>query len=332
MAGATTYGDGSTVNREDLLDLLSVLEPEKTPVTSLAGKSAKPGNLFTEWGLDAYDVPEFDAVEQGADVTDFDNKTKNRERVGNYQQKIRRSWMVTTEQEATDTAGHGSDVAESKARCMVELKRDIESAICSDQEMSASNPTALRGIGKWLQATAQSVNPVPTDYLTPAGNINTTATGSLADSDINGVLQSMYENSGNDMSRTTLVAGPNLRSAVTNLQRSVGGGAGNPYTVNQDAKEHNITFRVDEYVGDYGRIFVVPTLFNGRVTGDTTLTAQASARGYLIDPDYLSLYYMKAPVMKDLEDQGAGPRGFAEVILSLCVKHPQALGKFSATS
>jgi hypothetical protein len=148
---------------------------------------------------------------------------------------------------------------------------------------------------------------------------------------LNGVLQSVYEQTGNDMARYTLVAGPALRSAVTQLQRSAGAGAGNPYTVNQDAKSHKIDLKVSEYQGDYGRIFVVPTLFNGRTSGGA-LTDQAKARGYLVDPDMIKLLYMSLPNQNSLEDRGAGPRGFISVILTLCVKSPLALGKFAAAS
>ncbi len=331
MAGATTFGDGSTLNREDLLDMLTIVEPTIAPVTSLAGKGSKPGNLFTEWGLDAYDAPEFPGEEEGADVSTFDNPAKHRERVGNYQQKIRRTWLVSEEQEETRTAGIKDEVANAKARAFIELKRDIESAICSDQALSSTNPTKLRGLGLWIQTAAQASNAVPAAYRPPAGHINATVTGSVADSDLNGVLQSIYEESGNDMARYTLVAGPSLRSAVTNLSRAAGVGAGNPYTVNQDAKSHQIDLKVSEYQGDYGRIFVVPSLFNGRTSGGA-ITAQSRARGYLIDPDLIDLLYMKLPEQRELEDQGAGPRGFIRAILTLCVKSPLGLGKFNATS
>jgi len=331
MAGATTYGDGSTLNREDLLDMLTVVEPEQTPLTSLAGKGSKPGAMFTEWGLDAYDSPKFAGELEGQDITDFDNKAENRERVGNRQQKIRRTWLVSKEQALTNTAGVKDEKALAKSRCFIEMKLDVESAIGSDQEMATTNPSKLRGIGKWIDSSEQSVNPVPSAYRTPSASINTTATASLADSDLNGVMSSVYEQTGSDMARMSLVAGPALRSAVTNLQRAVGGGAGNPYTVNQDAKSHQIDFKVSEYIGDYGRIFVIPTLRNGRTSGGA-LTNQAKARGYLLDPSMIDLLYMSAPEMKDLDDQGAGERGYAETLLTLCVKSPLAIGKFSATS
>ncbi len=331
MAGATTYGDGSTLNREDLLDMLTVVEPTMAPITSLAGKGSKPGALYTEWGLDAYDDPQFTAQEELADVTSFDNKAKNRARTGNYQQKIRETWQVSKEQKLTRTAGVKDEIAYAKARCFIQMKRGVESVIASDQELQTTNPTQMRALGTWIQTAAQATNATPADFRPPAAHINETVTGSLADSDLNGVLQSLYEQSGNDMARWTLVAGPALRSAITGLQRDVGNGAGNPYTVNQDAKQHRIDFKVSEYNGDYGRIFVVPTLFNGR-TDQGGLTDQARARGYLIDPDMIDLLYMSAPEMRELEDQGGGPRGFAEVILTLCVKNPLGLGKFSATS
>jgi len=38
---------------------------------------------------------------------------------------------------------------------------------------------------------------------------------------------------------------------------------------------------------------------------------------------------MENPTTFELEDQGAGRRGFCEAVIGLCVKNPKALGKFS---
>ena len=332
MALATTYGDGSTLNREDLRDLLTVVEPEKTPVTSMLPKEPAAQSLYSEWGMDALNTPEYNAVEEGADVDNHDNPAKNRVRTGNYQEKLRRTWAVSREQEKVSTAGITDEVANAKSRSVKEIKRDIETLICGDQEMSTSNPTNLRAIGKWIQNGAQATNPVDANYRTPTGSINTTATASLTDGTIGGVLQSYYEQTGEAAYSTTAVAGPAWKRAVTNLQRATGTTTSSlTYHVNQNATEHAIDLRVDEYHTDFGSLFIVPTVFNGRSSG-AALTDVARARTYLVDPENYSLIELMSLEGYDQDDNGAGPRGYVEWMGTLCVKSPLKGAKFAATS
>jgi hypothetical protein len=326
MAQATSYNVSG--NREDLTDFLTRLDPEETPVLSSLNKSSRPSGVYQEWQMDSLDNPSFDGVVEGADVANFDNKGANRARTGNYIQKFRRSWAVSDIQEAIDTAGVSSEVAASKAKCMAEMKRDIESAICSDNEMQTDDGTVgykLRGLGKWIQA-------VPSAYLTPTGSINTTATSSLEEvAHFNAVLQSFYETHGSKKS-LKLFAGPSLKKSISGYTRSTGSsGTTKTYQVTQGAKEHRIDFHVEVYDGDFGIVTIIPTLFNGRVSGGG-LTDQVRARGYLLADDLVSLGYLKGMSGKELDDEGGGRRGYVDAIVTLMVKNPKGLGKFAATS
>jgi hypothetical protein len=53
-------------------------------------------------------------------------------------------------------------VAQAEAKSMREIKRDIEATIASDNEMTVENgagtPYGMRGLGKWIQSTAQATN------------------------------------------------------------------------------------------------------------------------------------------------------------------------------
>mgnify|MGYP003122762335 FL=1 len=92
MAKAASYSTAG--NREDLTDVLTILEPESTPFVSMAKKAAASGTFF-EVQVDDLAVASFDGVNEGEDVTSFDNKAANRARIGNYVQKFRRSYAVS---------------------------------------------------------------------------------------------------------------------------------------------------------------------------------------------------------------------------------------------
>jgi hypothetical protein len=335
MAITTTYNVQG--NREDLTDFLTILEPEDTPKLSTFAKTGGQTNKLQEWQVDNLANVDFSGVIEGQDVQAYNNESVNRAVIGNYVQKFRRPWMVSDLQEASNPAGISSEVAQSKSKAMREIKRSIESAIGSDNEMQQDNgsiPYLFRGLGKWIQATAQSINPVPAIALTPSASIDTTATGSLTESAFNDVFQSIFQVNGGRRSYT-LFAGPSLKRAISNFQRATGAaGTTKTYQVTQDANENKITLDVTMYEGDFHTVTVVPDMFNGVTTGSaiTAPTAAQKARGYVIDPSLVGISYMIGMQSVENPNLGGGRRGFVNSALTLVVKNPKGLGKFAASS
>ena len=214
MAEATTYNIVGI--REDLTDFLTILEPEDTPKLSMFAKSPRPTSYYQEWQVDNLSAPTFGGVLEGTDVQSFANKATNRARIGNYVQKFWRTWAVSDIVEAADVAGVSNEVANAKAKCLREIKRDIEAAIGSDNEMQADNgsvPYLTRGLGMWIGGT-QTVHVVPALYVTPTGSLNATATASLTESLFNTVFESIFEVNGGKRAYT-LYAGPYLKRDIS---------------------------------------------------------------------------------------------------------------------
>jgi hypothetical protein len=335
MAIATSYNVAG--DRENLTNFLTILEPEDCPKTSTFAKSSGATNTYQTWQADTLAAVDFSGVKEGIDVQAFNNEAVNRARFGTYIQKFWRPWMVSDIQEASDPAGVPSEVANSKTKAMRELKRSIEAAVGSDQDMQADTgtvPWLTRGLGSWIKATAQTTNAVPTAFLTPAGNIDTTATASLTEALFNGVFQSIFTQNGGRRSYT-LYGGPKLITAINTFQRVEGAsGTTKTYQVVQDADQRQITLDVSIYRGSFHTVTMVPDMFNGLVTGAavTTTTAQQLARGYVIDPALVFLSTMIGVQSMELEDQGGGRRGLVQTALLLGVKNPRGLGKFAASS
>lgn len=334
MAQATTYNVAG--DREDLTDFLTILEPEDCPKTSTFAKTSKVFNTYQTWQADTLANVDFSGVLEGADVSAFNNESANRARFGNYVQMFRRPWMVSRLQEASDPAGISSEVAQSKIKAMREIKRSFEAAVGSDNDMQADNgvvPWKTRGLGSWIKATAQTTNPVPTAFLTPTGNIDTTATASLTESVFNDVFQSIFQQNGGRRNYT-LFAGPNLKRAISKFQRQEGTTTAKSYMVTQDATDHRVDLNVTFYDGDFHTVAIVPDLFNGLLDGAavTSTTNQQKARGYVIDPMLVGVGYMIGVESEELEDQGGGRRGFVSATLLLMCKNPKGLGKFAGAS
>lgn len=318
-APAAKVGTGSAVsNREDLSNELSILAPEETPILSLCGKG-KASSTFSEWTVDSLAAPATTGISEGSDVTSFSDKFADRARLGNYIQLMRRDYIVSNLQQAVTSVGP-ANVAQAEAKSMREIKRDIEATIASDNEMTVENgagtPYGMRGLGKWIQSTAQATNPVPEAYRTPSGSI---VASTLSETTFNGIIGSIFSRNG-EMNSLTLVANVALRQLISNFTRSTSVASSQTYHVNQDATSKQITLSVNLYDSDFGIIKIV----NGNPS--CMPTAEDNV-GYVLNPKYLGFNTLIPMGATRLENQGGGERGFIDVAGTLCVKHPQAHGK-----
>jgi hypothetical protein len=320
-APAAKSGQGSAIsNREDLSNELSILAPEETPILSLCGKG-KASATYTEWTVDSLAAPATTGISEGSDVTSFSDKFADRARLGNYIQLMRRDYIVSNLQQAVTSVGP-ANVAQAEAKSMREIKRDIEATIASDNEMTVENgagtPYGMRGLGKWIQSTAQATNPVPTAYRTPSGSI---IASTLSESSFNTMIGSIFAKNG-EMNSLTLVANVALRQLISNFTRATPASAGVTYHVNQDATSKQITLSVNLYDSDFGLVKIVNGNPSCMPTGSTNV-------GYVLNPKYLGFNTLIPMGATRLENQGGGERGFIDVAGTLCVKHPQAHGKIA---
>ena len=321
MAKAATYNTAG--NKEDLTSIISVLEPEATPFVSMIKKGKATGTFF-EYQVDKLNSPEFGGIEEGEDVTSFKNQSADRARIGNYIQKFRDTFMTSDLQELVDTAGVASEFANAESKAVRNVKRSIESAFCSSQDRQADSgagaPYKTRGMLKWLGVGGQ-----PSDVPTFAQNVANDTTGTQTEATFNSVLQELYEANGMPGGQLTLLAGPSLKKEISNFSRQLAATNGT-YTVNQDAESKKITLTVNVYEGDFGNIFITPSLFINRTSGSDTVDADA---GLLIDPEYVSMMSLKAESVTELENQGGGRRGFVDVVAGLACLSPIAHGYFN---
>ena len=336
MSQGTVFPNFSGL-REDLADVISIVDNKNTPVTSTARKGADISNpgVFS-WQADEYKEPSFDGVLTNADVATFDDASSTRALLSGRAQKFRRSIKVDDFTQISDIAGIGKNksFAHAVSKSLVELKRDIESAVCSDrdsQEQASTNPYRTRGLGSWINASAQSDLPVPAAFRTPSGSINTTATGSLTETEVQSVLQSMYTVTGT-MNNMMLVCGPELKRAISNFTRFAGGTDNKAglsiRTFTQSAESKKLVASIDSFHGDFGVLDIVPSLFNAKDQAE----ASQLRRGYVLSPDQIEIRFGRRPRFQELEDMGGGKRALVDAIAALVCMNPKGLAKFAATS
>lgn len=326
-APAAVTGTGSAIsNREDLLDVLTILAPEETPILSSANKE-RASSTFVEWTVDTLDAPQTSGVAEGADVTAFTDKFSGRARLGNYVQKFRRDYMVSDLQEAVDSVGPAK-VAQAEAKAIRELKRDVEATLMGTQDFSIENGAGtaygLRGLGDWIDSAGPSQ--VPSAFRTPADSIHDT--GTFTETTLNELITSIYRVTGSTNS-LMLVADTALRRVIADFARldPDGSGAGTSIRdVNYNGDSSTIKLSVELYQSDHGVVSIVN--MNPDCAPDTT----NKDTGYIINPDYFGISELIPMGSTRLPNLGGGERGYVDCALTSLVYHPGAHGKITALS
>ena len=327
--------------RQDLSDLIAVVDAKTCPVISMAKKGSEPISPLTQWQADAFNAATVPAgVLSNTDVSssDFVDNAANRVLLSARIQKFREVPSVDDlAQHVSEVAGIGKkkEMARAVSKSLEQMKRSMEAAFCSDQEgveQSGATPYKTRGLGKWIQNGAQSDLPVNAAYRTPTASINTTVTASLTENNIQDMLQSLYEQTGKSQTYS-LVCGPALKRQFTSFTRTqfASTNVASAIRVLNQKDSSKIVSSVDIFEGDFGTLELIPSLFLAK---DATVNAAAvqNGRGYVLDMDMVELRYNRKPRFQELEDRGGGPRGIVDAICALCVKSPLALGKFAPTA
>jgi len=317
-----TTNPGSAVsNREDLLDVLTILAPEETPVLSSAPKS-KASATFVEWTVDSLSAPVTTGVAEGADVTSFTDKFAGRARLGNYVQKFRRDFMVSDLQNAVDSVGPAK-IAQAEAKAVREIKRDIEATLMSNNDRSVedggSTVYGLRGLGDWIDSAGPA--DVPAAYRTPAASIS--ASGAITETAFNNLITSIYRVTGTTNS-LTLVADTALRRVISDYARTSGSSDYSVRQVTYNGEVSTIKLAVEMYESDHGMVSIV------NMNPDCAPDTSNKDTGYLINPDYYGVAELISLGSTRLPNLGGGDRGYVDSTLTLICKHPGAHGKITA--
>ena len=320
--------------REDIADLISLVDAHDCPVVSSAKKGAKPGNTLMQWQASAYDPAVSSGTVDGTDVTssDYENPGANRAILSNYVQVHRRVVRVSPLSiEISNVAGLKDELAQGIANKLVEIKRDMEKSYLSANDAQAdaggSTPYLTKGLATWISTAGGSVLQVPAAFRTPTASIETTATtANITDTTVQDVLASIYSETGS-IKNFTMPLGRTLKRAFTDRltgTRSVtdsNGIAATQIRTFSPQSGKKVTLAVDIFEGDFGTVALVPDNF-----------VPAQTDGYVLDMDGIEIRYGKLPEVKELPDSGGGPIRMIEAVAALIVHNPLAHGKFDLAS
>lgn len=324
--------------REMVLNSISRIDARNTPIQSIMPKGQAITNTLIEWTADKHEDPHQEmAWEDGKDVDGFSNAVPDRGMLRTYAMKILDSAQASDFAEnVSDVAGLSKgEIAEAIMKKTTRIGRAIEGFVASDMECqvgAAGVPYRGRGLGKWINNSAQATLEVPAAFRTPVASIDATAVGSLTETIVNNVLQSVWEQTG-EIDNLQLVCGATLKRQFTSFSTRVSASTNSGAVV----RTYNSEFKgrldsvVTQYNGDFGSVNLIPTTFNAHPNFDGSTTL-APLRGYVFPTKALNMSIKRLPRAKMLEDRGGGPRFFIDWVGAWWVTNPLGVGKFAATS
>jgi hypothetical protein len=347
--------------REDLMDMIALVDAKDTPFTSMARKGSKPGNMFFRWQADQNPNPTIGGVVDGTDVSAYNNFVTNyRKELANYAQIFRQTVRVSKlTQDIADVAGIRDELSDNIAKAIIAIKRSMEATFTSDQygqqDQGGSTPYLTAGIQAWIGGddigTTLNIGSGTTtpSFVTPPASIVSGANASaLTDATVQGVLKSIYDQTGKYKSFDAIV-GTDLKRAFTALLGTTaltttttanvtGAGATKVQTFQRDAAADTFIQSVDVFQGDFGTVRLHPTTFLGTVRSgtpavNTTTLTNRSAYGIVLDMDLVEIRYGgNVAQVTALPDNGGGPARLIEAVAGLVVGNPLGFGKFTYTA
>lgn len=300
-------------NREDLTDIIAMISPTRTPLMMLSGKGKANGKLH-EWQTDALAAAvttnaqiEGDVITGTAGVATV--------RLTNYCQISTKDAVVTGTQEIVSKAGRKSEMAWQMMKKTKELKRDMESVLCSIQRGAAgATGTArkLRGLGAFNNTNTNRYTGSTSGTKGKNSTAPTSATGAPTDAGntralteliFKGVLATAYT-AGAEIEY--VMVGPHNKQVIST------------FTGRSSSREvvdkNRIQGAADVYASDYGDLKVIPNIF-GR-----------ERECVLLDASMVEIDYLRTPFAYDLAKTGDSLRKALTSEYTLVVKNYGGIG------
>ena len=352
--GDVTSGtsSNSVSQREDLANFISMITRDETPFMASIGKT-KATAIYHEWQTDELSAPGNSRVGEGTDYTlpsnvwpalntgsaavtggdtqsvgdSFANTGPNRTRLGNYTQINGKTIAVSGTRRAIDQAGVADEYAYQLKKRGTEMRRDVEHDLVNTGNLATSTGARQMGTYRaWINSTGNCVTAASTGGALPAADAQGEGTaapglatrgnrGALSLSDIDSVMQSIYQNGGK---ATKVMVSPKLRRDFSDLMISDSGVRRN---IDEGGK---LRQSVDVYMSDFGDLMVMPNYIMG--LGGTGDTSYADEAAFIYDPQWFAMATLRPMQEVEVGQRGDSTIGMFVEEQTFEVKNPLGCG------
>lgn len=272
--------DAGTNVREDLIDRITMTNPEETPIVSAFGR-ATAENTFHEWQRDSLRTPNKDNAAIDGDDATASAKTPPI-RVANICQIFQDTIAVSGRAEVVKKAGMKSAMAYFKAKAYKELQRDMEAmTVSANPAVAGSGAAAAKsgGLGVLIYTNAQHGAGGSTTAHTSGAPTTAPVAGTpraFTEALLKAAVQATYISSGK------IPPAVYLSPAHKTVFSGFAGIAVNRYQVAKK-EQGRIIGGADVYMSDFGEMEIVPHYI---MAGATTV--------YGLNPDFGDVVYLRS--------------------------------------
>ena len=136
------------LNREDLSNIVDLTQRSDTPIYSMIGNETADAT-FTEWGVEALDVPGDNIQSEARDYTFTDIDADLR--YGNYTQIMEKNGKFSATQESVDNAGNSEKDARAKVKKGLALRTDVEFSLVTDNASVGGADRVSGSLSTWAE-------------------------------------------------------------------------------------------------------------------------------------------------------------------------------------
>lgn len=299
------YSGVGVQSREDLIDFITNLSPQETPVLSMLERVAATG-VEHEWLEDTFRAAITTGVPDGNEFAAQTQVVPARRK--NYTHISQQFYAVSGSMQAADNVG-GSWTGYNMRKALREIALDIEAQLITgvlNGPGTSAEGRRMAGISQWLRLISGGTIEVVLLASTP---IDETRVGDL--------LQKIF-NSGSGLANT-IIASPSTKRAISGFTLAerahhMGEGVSDPRTIIRN---------VQKYESDFGTCDVF-------VSRNCTVANEIF--GYAINRQYFRTAWLRPPTQEMLPKTGDSSKIMVQAEVTLEVLSSKAGGKWATTT
>jgi hypothetical protein len=323
-------------NQENWAQYITNVEMLNTPFLDWLPVGDKPVNVIYNYQADRYAPPRQNSHVDGKPWTNFKDAGEGRARLKALIQWFDNTVSVSKlTEDVSNIAGVPDEMARDIPKKLKEMGRDMETNWLEDwdcrEDDKAMNGYLSRAVGSWISSTQQALYPVDPNFLTPSGQINSTASGSLTENMIRDIIMNIgITIKSNDP--ISLFCGPKLKRAFSDFQFYLPSSTSTVQSAvhwNSNMDDQKILRSVDTYIGDTAPMNLILSYYLAAINGTSTMQQW---RGYFLHQSRWEVRWNQKPKVYRPEFKGGSYEAAMDAICMLVCRNPKSEGKYAPTA